>query len=96
MNINRLPPDRREALLRELFDPDSGIGLSFTRLTIGASDFSPRPVQLRRHAPGQRDPRVARFSIEPNRADVLPVVQRALAINPQLKIMASPWSAPDG
>ena len=36
MNIDRLAPDQREALLRELFDPGSGIGLSFTRLTIGA------------------------------------------------------------
>ena len=94
MNINRLAPDAREALLRELFDPDSGIGLSFTRLTIGASDFSPRQYSFDDMPPGQRDPTLARFSIEPNRADVLPTVQRALAINPQLKIMASPWSAP--
>jgi len=94
LNINRLAPDAREALLRELFDPDSGIGLSFTRLTIGASDFSPRQYSLDDVPPGQRDPGLARFSIEPNRADVLPIVQRALAINPQLKIMASPWSAP--
>jgi glucosylceramidase len=94
LNINRLPPERREALLRDLFDPDSGIGLSFARLTIGASDFSTHQYSFDDMPPGQRDPRVARFSIEPNRADVLPVVQRALAINPQLKIMASPWSAP--
>jgi glucosylceramidase len=44
--------------------------------------------------PGQRDPTLARFSIEPDRANRLPVVQRALAINPSLKVMASPWSAP--
>ncbi len=94
VNINRLPPDRREALLRELFDPDSGIGVSFTRLTIGASDFSTHQYSFDDVPPGQRDPAVARFSIEPNRADVLPVVQSALAINPRLKIMASPWSAP--
>lgn len=94
ININRLPPDQREALLRELFDSDSGIGLSFTRLTIGASDFSPHQYSLDDVAPGQRDPTLARFSIAPNRGDVLPIVQRALAINPQLKVMASPWSAP--
>jgi glucosylceramidase len=94
LNINRLAPERREALLRDLFDPDSGIGLSFTRLTIGASDFSMRHYSFDDMPPGQRDPALARFSIEPNRADVLPVVQRALAINPQLKIVASPWSAP--
>jgi len=40
--INGLAAEQRELLLRDLFDPDSGIGLSFTRLTIGASDFSPR------------------------------------------------------
>jgi glucosylceramidase len=93
-NINRLAPERREALLRDLFDPDSGIGLNFTRLTIGASDFSPRHYSFDDMPPGQRDPTLAKFSIDPNRADVLPVVQRALAINPQLKIVASPWSAP--
>ncbi len=94
ININRLDSLSREALLRDLFDPDSGIGLSFARLTIGASDFSPRHYSFDDMPPGQRDPGLTRFSIEPNRSDVLPVVQRALAINPHLKIMASPWSAP--
>jgi glucosylceramidase len=92
--INRLAPERREALLRELFDADSGIGLSFTRLTIGASDFSSRHYSLDDMPPGERDPALARFSIAPDRVDRLPVVQRALAINPHLKIVASPWSAP--
>lgn len=94
ININRLAPERREALLRDLFDADSGVGLSFTRLTIGASDFSPRQYSFDDMPPGANDVTLARFSIEPNRADVLPVVRRALAINPQLKVMASPWSAP--
>jgi glucosylceramidase len=94
INIDHLEPAHREALLRDLFDPDSGIGLSFTRLTIGASDFSPSHYTFDDLPPGQRDPSVARFSIEPNRAHLLPVVQRALAINPKLKVMASPWSAP--
>jgi glucosylceramidase len=92
--INGLPTERRETLLRELFDPDSGLGLSFTRLTIGASDFSPHHYTFDDMPPGQRDPTLARFSIEPDRANRLPVVQRARAINPALKVMASPWSAP--
>ena len=92
--INGLAPERRELLLRELFDPDSGIGLSFTRLTIGASDFSPRHYTFDDMPPGQRDPTLARFTIEPDRANRLPVVQRAIAINPALTVMASPWSAP--
>ena len=92
--INGLAAEQRERLLRDLFDPDSGIGLSFTRLTIGASDFSPRHYTFDDVPAGQRDPALAHFSIEPDRANRLAVVQRALALNPSLKVMASPWSAP--
>lgn len=83
------------SLLRELFGREGeGIGLSFTRLTIGASDFSSEHYSFDDMAPGQRDPELRQFSINHHRADVLPVVKAALAINPQLKVMASPWSAP--
>jgi glucosylceramidase len=92
--INGLPADRRDSLLRDLFDRDNGIGLSFTRLTIGASDFSPTHYTFDDMPPGQRDSSLLRFSIEPDRAHRLPVLRRALAINPDLKVMASPWSAP--
>jgi len=92
--INGLPPERRDSLLHELFDGDAGIGLSFTRLTIGASDFSPSHYTFDDMPPGQRDSSLLRFSIEPDRAHRLPMVRRALAINPELKVMASPWSAP--
>lgn len=92
--INGLPAEQRDQLLRELFDPDSGIGLSFTRLTIGASDFSPNHYTFDDLPRGQRDPLLARFSIEPDRANRLPVVRRARAINAALTVMASPWSAP--
>jgi glucosylceramidase len=91
---NRMTPPQREALLQELFGPSPGIGLSFTRLTMGASDFSLRHYSYDDLPAGETDPTLARFSIEPDRADVLPVVKRALAINPQIKIMASPWSPP--
>ena len=84
----------RSALLQELFGPSPGIGLSFTRLTMGASDFSLHEYSYDDMPAGQTDSSLAQFSIDSNRAYVLPVVQRALAINPQLKIMASPWSPP--
>ena len=91
----RMNPAQREALLKELFGREGeGIGLSFTRLTIGASDFSRHHYSFDDVPPGQRDPELAHFSIAPNRDDVLPVVRAALAINPQLRVMASPWSAP--
>ncbi len=91
----RMNPEQRAALLKELFGREGdGIGLSFTRLTIGASDFSRHHYSFDDMPHGQRDPQLAHFSIAQNREDVLPVVQAALAINPTLKVMASPWSAP--
>lgn len=90
----RMNPTQRESLLRELFGRESGLGMSFTRLTIGASDFSQQHYSFDDMPAGEVDPGLTRFSIEPHRASVLPTVKRALAINPQLKVMASPWSAP--
>jgi glucosylceramidase len=90
----KLSPAQREALLQDLFGRTTGIGLSFTRLTIGASDFSRAHYSFDDVPAGESDSALARFSIDPNRADVLPMVKRALAINPSLEIMASPWSAP--
>ncbi len=90
----RMNPTQRESLLRELFGRDPGLGMSFTRLTIGASDFSQQHYSFDDMPAGESDPGLTRFSIEPHRANVLPTVKRALAINPQLKVMASPWSAP--
>ena len=90
----KLSPSQREALLQELFGRTGGIGLSFTRLTIGASDFSRTHYTFDDVPAGETDSALARFSIEANRTDVLPVVKRALAINRDLRVMASPWSAP--
>lgn len=92
---DKLSASQRAALLQELFGrADGGLGLSMTRLTIGASDFSTTDYTFDDVAPGQSDPTLARFSIAPNRAAVLPVVKQARTINPALAVMASPWSAP--
>lgn len=91
---HRMNADQRDALLRELFGGAPGLGLSFIRLTIGASDFSRTHYSFDDVPAGQTDPTLAHFSIDANRAEVLPVVKSALAINPNLRVMASPWSAP--
>ncbi len=87
----RLADDQRDALLRELFGrEDGGLGFSFTRVTIGASDFSLDHYSLA-EAP---DPTLANFSTARMEEYVFPTVRQALAVNPELKVMASPWSAP--
>lgn len=93
--IQRLPSARRAALLDELFGSGRGrLGLNFTRLTIGASDFSPTHYSFDDMPPGQRDPELRHFSIAPNRTTVVPTIRQALRINPGLVVMASPWSPP--
>jgi glucosylceramidase len=90
----RLPARERAELMRSLFDPRDGIGLSFVRTTMGASDFSLRDYTYADAAPGEADPDLARFSIDPDRAEILPVLREAVRINPELRVMATPWSAP--
>ncbi|HEY1129072.1 MAG TPA: glycoside hydrolase family 30 beta sandwich domain-containing protein [Roseateles sp.] len=86
---------QRDALMKELFTRDGdGLGFELTRLTIGASDFSRRHYSLDDMPPGQTDPDLRNFSLAPEREDVIPATRQALALNPKLQVMASPWSAP--
>jgi glucosylceramidase len=85
---HRLSDTRRDSLLQELFSPEKGIGLGFLRIDMGASDFA-----LRQYSYDDTPP-VTNFSIDADRAETLPILKRMRAINPELEIMASPWSAP--
>ncbi len=91
--LMRMEPGPRADLLTELFAP-SGAGVSYLRLTIGASDMNERVYSYDDLAKGETDADLARFSLGPDRADVIPVVKQILAINPAIKILGSPWSAP--
>lgn len=90
----RMRADQRDALLRELFGRDDGIGLGFTRMTIGASDFSLNHYSLDDPPRGKADHKLRYFRVAPQTQDVFTVVRAARKINPQLQTMASPWSAP--
>lgn len=91
---HRLSAAQREALLQDLFGSEPGAGFSFLRVDMGASDFSLRHYSYDDMPSGQSDPALEHFSIDPDRAETIPILKRALAINPRLTIMASPWSAP--
>jgi glucosylceramidase len=93
--FSQLPEDKRKAIMSELFGRGAnGLGLSFTRLTVGASDFSPTHYSYDDSPGNAPDPELRHFSIAPARQYVLPRVREALAINPDLMVMISPWSAP--
>src|SRR6185437_6511084 len=93
--LSSLPDEKRKALMAELFGrKDGGLGLSFTRLTVGASDFSTHDYSYDDTPGNIPDPDLRYFSIEPAKKYVLPRTREALAINPDLLVMISPWSAP--
>ena len=91
---HRMPARHRDALMLDLFGRDSGIGLSFIRVPMGASDFSLRHYSYDDMPKSESDSALIHFSIDDDRAEKIPLLQRALAINPQVKLTASPWSPP--
>lgn len=93
--INRvLNASNRQALLEKLFDPEKGIGMSFVRLSMGASDFSLSDFTYNDRPTGQTDFQLQHFSLSQDTLDVVPVMQQAKSIAPHLFIMGSPWSPP--
>ncbi|KAA2242912.1 glucan endo-1,6-beta-glucosidase [Chitinophaga agrisoli] len=92
--IHQLKEPQRSRLLQELFDPQQGIGISYLRLTMGASDFSLTDFTYDDMPAGQTDPNLTHFSIAQDKQHVLPVLQAIKAISPGLKIMSTPWSPP--
>jgi glucosylceramidase len=89
-----LSASTRSTVMQKLFDPVNGIGVSFLRNPMGASDLARSGYTYDDRPAGQTDPSLANFSIAHDLADVLPLTKQAQQLNPQLTTMASPWSAP--
>lgn len=90
----KLSEAQRTQFLEMLFDPKKGIGLSILRQPIGSSDFSVADYSYDDMPLGKSDPELMRFTIDRDRPYIIPVLREALAVNPKLKIIASPWSPP--
>jgi glucosylceramidase len=84
----------RSQIMSKLFSPSQGIGLDFLRQPIGASDFSLSTYSYDDMPSGQADPTLAHFSIAHDDAYIIPILQQALALNPAITVMATPWSPP--
>lgn len=94
--LMRMTPDARTKLLRELFAPNAeeSIGVSYLRVSIGSSDMNEHVFTYDDMPDGELDPQLAHFGLGPDKANVVPVLKEILAINPQVKILGSPWSPP--
>ncbi|MFE3166457.1 ricin-type beta-trefoil lectin domain protein [Streptomyces sp. NPDC059224] len=89
-----LSPATRDATMKKLFSPTDGIGLSFLRNPMGASDLARYGYTYDDIPAGQTDPNLNSFSLSHDLADVVPLTKQALQLNPSLTVMASPWTAP--
>ncbi len=93
--INNLAPDLRASLLKELFlRDDNSIGISYLRISIGSSDLDASVFSYNDMPAGETDVNLNNFSLGQDTVDLIPVLKSILLLNPKIKIMGSPWSAP--
>jgi len=88
--ISQLGPERREEFLHDLFHP-SAMNLNVNRTCIGAADSA---TEVFSYDEGEPDPELKRFSIEHDRAYILPILRRVREMNPDVFYFSSPWSPP--
>ncbi|HET9826253.1 MAG TPA: glycoside hydrolase family 30 beta sandwich domain-containing protein [Chitinophagaceae bacterium] len=93
--INKLGAAERSSLLQELFgNGNSSIGVSYLRISIGASDLNASVYSYDDMPSGQTDVNLVQFTLSQDTVDFIPVLKQILGINPNIKILGSPWSPP--
>ncbi|KQN30851.1 glucosylceramidase [Pedobacter sp. Leaf41] len=93
--INALPAAEKDKLLHELFaSADDAIAVNYIRVSIGASDLSAYPFTYNDLGDGETDETLTKFTIAKEQTDLIPILKKIVAINPKIKILGSPWTAP--
>lgn len=93
--LYQLPKEQRQTLLRELFSTKgNGVGISYLRISVGASDLDATVFTYDDPPKGETDFALKHFSLGQNLKDLIPVLQEIIAIQPKIKILATPWTAP--
>ena len=93
--ISQMDVNSKASLLNELFgNGSSSIGISYLRLSIGASDLNESVFSYDDMPSGQSDTSLAHFSLAADTNELVPLLQQIVAISPPIKIIAAPWSAP--
>jgi glucosylceramidase len=92
--INTLGATDKSNLLKELFGNDANsIGISYLRISIGASDLNASVFSYDDVTSGT-DLNLDHFTLDPDKTDLIPLLKEILLINPGIKILACPWSPP--
>lgn len=93
--IDALPAAKKKDLLNEIFGKGpNGLGVSYIRISMGASDLDAEVFSYCDLPKGETDEALNYFNLSQDTIHLIPIIKEALKINPALKIMASPWSPP--
>jgi len=88
-NLLQMTTENRTKFLKETFSPAEGVGMSYIRISIGCSDFSLSEYTCC-DVQG-----IQNFGLTAEENDyVIPILKEILAINPNIKILGSPWTCP--
>ncbi|WP_189361681.1 glycoside hydrolase family 30 protein [Algibacter mikhailovii] len=95
LHLNTMSSSNRAQILNDLFKWDgNSIGVSYLRISVGASDLDTAPFSYNDLPSGETDINLTKFSIAKDKENLIPVLKEILTINPNIKIMGSPWSPP--
>ena len=93
--INQLRPSKKKELLQELFGfTEKAISISYLRVSMGASDLDEATFSYDDMPSDKTDTNLSHFTLAPDQKNLIPLLKEILIINPKIKILASPWSAP--
>ncbi|MCL3778922.1 beta-glycosidase [Prolixibacteraceae bacterium JC049] len=90
-SLKLLKPEERVAILKEMFEPGTGANFTICRMPVAANDFA---IDWYSYNETDGDFQMKNFSIENDKATLIPFIKQALIHNPELKVWASPWSPP--
>jgi len=94
LNEIATPTARADAMNNLFTRAGTGIGLTFMRTPMGASDLARYDYSYDDMPTGQTDAALVHFSIAHDQPDIIPIIQQAKQLSPKMKLMASPWSPP--
>ncbi|KQW98641.1 RICIN domain-containing protein [Flavobacterium sp. Root420] len=90
--ISGMAATQQNQLLNDLYNPTTGLNASVVRISIAASDLSSSSYSYNETA---GDTNMNNFSLNgPDLTYLIPIIKKIKLINPNIKILATPWSAP--
>ena len=90
-SLSLLDETVRESILKEMFAPGVGANFTICRMPVAANDFA---IDWYSYNETEGDFEMKNFSIDHDRATLIPFIQGAQRYNPNIKIWASPWCPP--